>query len=108
MPPLNDNRSLRSYPIVCREVAAPKRRASRPLSTIPLTPGMAAALRHSLVFAQLLVKPGGLRKATLASSRPWATAIRTANSPMLARERGRCGCTTITRLSEPGLRAMRL
>ncbi|WNZ62761.1 hypothetical protein QEG98_02780 [Myxococcus sp. MxC21-1] len=86
-------------------MTAPKRSAwTPPSSRRAVTPGIAAAERHSSPCSQSLPVPSGLRKSTKASSRPCAFAITNESSPMLARVQGQSGCASITSVGRPSTR----
>ena len=97
MPPLKSSAPIGSKRNVWPEVFPPKRAASVPSASVKtVTPGITAALRRSSVSSQSAPAPAGLRNSTEAFSLPRVSAMIWANSPMLARVQGQCGCASMT------------
>ena len=85
--------------MVWPEVAAPKRRASVPSSSLTRTPGIARARFHKSLCTQFwsnLPNLPGLTNTTSAARCRRACVINCVNSPIEAREHGHFGCTIIT------------
>ncbi len=102
IPPEKTRRPDGEKPKHCPDVR-PKRAASfPPASRNARTPGIAAADVHRSVFSQPGGIPAGTVNSTTASVLSEHAAITRANSAILARVQGQCGCASITRMFRAG------